>query len=49
MFNEFDSFFQQKHGKKKAYYAKKKGDDIKLELKLSFKESVFGGKRKLPY
>ncbi|CAD8114209.1 unnamed protein product [Paramecium sonneborni] len=49
IFNEFDQFFQQKHGKKKAYYAKKKGDDIKLGLKLSFKDSVFGGKHLLSY
>ncbi|CAK92137.1 unnamed protein product (macronuclear) [Paramecium tetraurelia] len=47
IFNEFDQFLHQKHGIKRAYYEKKKIDDIQLEFKLSFPDTVFGGKHKL--
>ena len=31
-----------KHGKRKQYHQKTKGNDIKLNLHLSFKEALFG-------
>lgn len=49
IFSEFDKFFQQKHGKRKAYHAKKKGEDVKMAIKLKFKEALFGTQKSISY
>lgn len=48
IFEEFDAFFTERHGPTQRQ-RKQKGDDIKLNLTLTFKEGIFGLEKEVSF